>query len=55
MVYHSDSNGKVDSMYGVYDNAAGAENRGRFLIDPNGVVQGLEVLTPQSVEISVKP
>ena len=25
---------------------AGVENRGRFIIDPDGVVQGYEVLTP---------
>ena len=33
-------------VYGVYDEDAGVENRGRFLIDPDGVVQGFEVLTP---------
>lgn len=42
----SDSSGYIGSMYGVYDSEAGVENRGRFIIDPDGVVQGYEVLTP---------
>ena len=42
----SDGGGKVGSVYGVYDEDAGVETRGRFLIDPDGVVQGYEVLTP---------
>ena len=42
----SDGGGKVGSAYGVYDEGAGVENRGRFIIDPNGIVQGFEVLTP---------
>jgi len=42
----SDAGGKVGLVYGVYDPEAGVENRGRFLIDPDGKVQGFEVLTP---------
>lgn len=42
----SDAGGKVGSIYGVYDPDAGVDVRGRFLIDPDGVVQGYEVLTP---------
>ena len=42
----SDAGGKVGTLYGVYDPDAGVENRGRFLIDPDGIVQGFEVLTP---------
>ena len=42
----SDAGGKVGKIYGVYDEDAGVENRGRFLIDPDGVVQAYEVLTP---------
>lgn len=42
----SDGGGKVGTAYGVYDAEAGVENRGRFLIDPDGVIQGFEVLTP---------
>lgn len=42
----SDAGGKVGEVYGVYDADAGVDVRGRFLIDPDGVVQGMEVLTP---------
>ncbi len=42
----SDAGGKVGAVYGVYDEAAGVDTRGRFIIDPDGVVQGFEVLTP---------
>jgi len=42
----SDGGGKVGEVYGVYDPDAGVETRGRFLIDPDGVIQGYEVLTP---------
>ncbi len=42
----SDGGGKVGEAYGVYDPDAGVENRGRFIIDPNGIIQGYEVLTP---------
>ncbi len=42
----SDGGGKVGSVYGVYNEDAGVENRGRFLIDPDGIIQGYEVLTP---------
>jgi peroxiredoxin (alkyl hydroperoxide reductase subunit C) len=42
----SDTGGKVGKLFGVFNEAAGVENRGRFIIDPDGVVQGYEVLTP---------
>ncbi len=42
----SDGGGRVGSIYGIYDEDAGVETRGRFIIDPDGVVQGFEVLTP---------
>ncbi len=42
----SDSSGAIGTMYGVYDEVAGVNTRGRFIIDPDGVVQGYEVLTP---------
>jgi alkyl hydroperoxide reductase subunit AhpC len=42
----SDAGGKVGQAYGVYDEDAGVEARGRFIIDPDGIVQGYEVLTP---------
>jgi peroxiredoxin (alkyl hydroperoxide reductase subunit C) len=42
----SDQTGKIGEMYGVYDPEAGVDIRGRFLIDPDGVIQAMEVLTP---------
>ena len=42
----SDQGGKIGAVYGVYDEAAGVNVRGRFLIDPDGVIQAMEVLTP---------
>ena len=38
--------GQVGRLCGVCYVGAGVENRGRFIIDPDGVVQGYEVLTP---------
>ncbi len=42
----SDTGGRVGTAYGVYDADAGVETRGRFIIDPDGIIQGYEVLTP---------
>jgi len=42
----SDAAGRVGTVYGIYDEEAGVETRGRFIIDPDGIVQGYEVLTP---------
>jgi peroxiredoxin (alkyl hydroperoxide reductase subunit C) len=42
----SDGGGKVGSVFGVYLEDAGVEARGRFIIDPDGIIQGFEVLTP---------
>ncbi len=42
----SDGGGKVGTAYGIYDDDAGIETRGRFIIDPDGNIQGFEVLTP---------
>mgnify|MGYP001323157368 CR=1 FL=1 len=42
----SDAGGKIGQMYGVYDEEGGVDIRGRFLIDPDGVIQAMEVLTP---------
>ena len=42
----SDAGGRVGKVYGIYDENAGVETRGRFIIDPDGVIQGYEVLTP---------
>ncbi len=42
----SDAGGAIGKLYGVYDDVANVENRGRFLIDPDGIIQAYEVLTP---------
>ena len=42
----SDQGGKIGTLYGVYDEVGGTETRGRFIIDPDGVIQAFEVLTP---------
>ena len=42
----SDAGGKIGTIYGVYEEAAGVDVRGRFIIDPDGVIQAMEVLTP---------
>jgi peroxiredoxin (alkyl hydroperoxide reductase subunit C) len=42
----SDAGGNVGKVFGVFNEIAGVENRGRFIIDPEGVLQGYEVLTP---------
>jgi peroxiredoxin (alkyl hydroperoxide reductase subunit C) len=43
----SDAGGNIGKIYGVYDEAAGVDNRGRFIIDPDFVVRAMEVLTPE--------
>lgn len=42
----SDGGGKIGAAYGVYDEEAGVNIRGRFLIDPDGVIQAMEVVAP---------
>lgn len=42
----SDRGGSLGTLYGVYDEEAGVDVRGRFIIDPDGVIQAFEVLTP---------
>jgi alkyl hydroperoxide reductase subunit AhpC len=42
----SDQAGNVGRAYGVWDETQGIELRGRFIIDPDGVIQAAEVLTP---------
>ena len=43
----SDAGGRIGTTYGVYDEAAGVDIRGRFIIDPEGVIRAMEVLTPE--------
>jgi len=42
----SDQGGRIGSVYNVYDEASGVNIRGRFIIDPDFVIQAMEVLTP---------
>lgn len=42
----SDAGGKIGAMYDVYDEASGVNARGRFIIDPDGNIQSIEVLAP---------
>jgi alkyl hydroperoxide reductase subunit AhpC len=43
----SDAGGKIGAIYGIYDEDAGVDIRGRFIIDPDFVIQAMEVLTPE--------
>ena len=40
----SDPDGRIGSAYGVYDAEAKRELRSHFIIDPNGIIQSLEVV-----------
>lgn len=42
----SDPGGRVGRLYNVFDEDEGIDIRGRFIIDPDGVLQAMEVLTP---------
>jgi len=42
----SDPGGRIGEVYGIYDELAGVDIRGRFIIDPDGVIQAAEILTP---------
>jgi len=42
----ADTTGSLGRLYGVYEEDAGVDIRGRFIIDPDGVIQATEVLTP---------
>lgn len=41
----ADTSGEIGQLYDVYDEVAKVDLRGRFIIDPDGVVQSLEILT----------
>ena len=40
----SDPQGRIGSLFGVYDAQTGLDLRSHFLIDPDGIVQTIEVL-----------
>ena len=42
----SDQAGNIGRAYGVWDENEGIELRGRFIIDPDGVIQAIEILAP---------
>jgi alkyl hydroperoxide reductase subunit AhpC len=42
----ADQAGNLGRAFGVWDETQGIEMRGRFIIDPDGVIQAMEVLTP---------
>jgi len=39
----SDPGGVIGKRYGVYDGNAKTDQRGRFIVDPNGMVQSMEI------------
>jgi alkyl hydroperoxide reductase subunit AhpC len=41
-----DAGGQIGSLYGVYDADGGVDIRGRFIMDPDGVIQAAEIMTP---------
>ncbi len=43
----SDAGGAIGKAYGVYEEAAGVDIRGRFIIDPDFNIRAMEVLTPE--------
>jgi alkyl hydroperoxide reductase subunit AhpC len=43
----SDAGGRIGRVYGVYNEDAGVNIRGRFIIDPDGKILAMEVLTAE--------
>jgi alkyl hydroperoxide reductase subunit AhpC len=43
----NDAGGRIGQVYGIYDEAAGVDIRGRFIIDPDFVIRAAEVLTAE--------
>jgi len=41
----SDPSGAVSRAYGVWQPGSGLNQRGRFIINPDGIIMGVEVLT----------
>ncbi len=42
-----DTNGRIGTAYGVFNEDAGVNIRGRFIINPEGKLMAMEVLTPE--------
>ena len=43
----TDAGGRIGDVYGVYEETAGVDIRGRFIIDPEGTIRAMEVLTAE--------
>lgn len=43
----TDAGGRIGALYGVYEEAAGVDIRGRFIIDPEFMIRAAEILTPE--------
>jgi alkyl hydroperoxide reductase subunit AhpC len=41
----TDAGGRIGTVYGIYDEAAGVNIRGRFIIDPDFIIKAIEILT----------
>ena len=41
----SDPDGKIGALYGIYDEEKKVDLRGRFLIDPDGIMQSAEIVS----------
>ena len=41
----ADPSGNVGRAYGVWNEKSGLNKRGRFIVDPDGVIQAVEILT----------
>jgi len=41
-----DQGGRIGTVYGVYSEDEGVDIRGRFIIDPDGIIQAAEIMTP---------
>lgn len=53
----SDSGGDIGKMYNVYDEEEKIDLRGRFIVDPEGILQSMEILnepTGRNVEELVR-
>ena len=54
----ADAGGKVGTVYGIFDEDAGVDIRGRFIIDPASVIRASGKVTPsgwQPGQVTLKP
>ncbi len=42
----ADAHGRIGSLYGVHNEEAGVDLRGSFIVDPDGVLQAMEIVAP---------